>query len=331
MATITPWAIFRVHARSVGIAIATCLALLIAIEFGIFRSGFFASHVAISDAESAAAKLALASRQSDAAVLYVGDSTIMTSVVPSVVSARCECGPGFNAGFAAANPWMTQVMVRRLLDTTHPRIVVIDVTPWTFDSAAVFHQSDFARDLLSPDELAALGAPLDLPASIDARLGTFWSAYGQRNLLKEWLSALAPGQRYDESLLGYYVAPGSANSYARVVAAAGRLFEDVGQPTVSAPGARVIGSLIDDLRARGIAVAIFTPPLHSAAREIAGPYLDRTDAAVRDLASAHGVPVIDCRASVGPDDFRDATHLLTPAAEKHSQCVGEQLRALAVR
>jgi hypothetical protein len=324
-----PWPILAMHLRAVGVALATCLVVLVTIELAVFRSGFFATHVAVSDPQWPAAKLAIAPRQANASVLYVGDSTIMTSILPAVVTAACDCGPGFNGGFSAATPWLTDAMTRRLLGVMHPKLVVISVSPWTVDGTAHFTGGDLARQIMSPAELAARGAPLDLAQSADAFLGGLWSTYGQRQLLKEWLSSLLPGQRYDESLLGYYVAPGAANSYARLVATADRLFADVGGATPSAPGALVIRSLVDHLRARGIAVAFLLPPLHPAAYEEAGPYLEGADAAIRALADQRGVPLIDCRATVSAADFRDVTHLLEPAAERHSACVGARLRALA--
>src|SRR5438094_90981 len=100
--------------------------------------------------------------------------------------------------------------------------MAIDTRPGA-DEREKCEDGGFARQLLSPAELESLGASVDLQERFDAALGAVWSAYGQRELLKEWISALAPSQRYDESLLGYWVAPGSANSYTRVVAVARRL------------------------------------------------------------------------------------------------------------
>ncbi|HKY52414.1 MAG TPA: hypothetical protein VJP45_14250 [Candidatus Limnocylindria bacterium] len=323
-----PWPILRTHARAIGVGIATCLVLLATVELALFRSGLFASNVAVSDPQWPAAKLAIAARQPDTRVLYVGDSTIMTSVLPSIVSAICECGPGFNGGFSAADPWLTDAMTRRLLEFMRPDIVVISTSPWTVDSVARFADSDSARQLMSVAELEARGVRLDLEQRLDAGIASLWSAYGQRQLLKEWASALAPGQRYDETLLGYYVAPGSATSYARLAAQADRLFEDVDGASPEAPGAVVMRALVDELHARGITVAFLLPPLHPAAFEHAGPYLERADVALRELAGQRGVPIIDCRATVSGGDFRDVTHLLASGAAKHSGCVGEQLRAV---
>jgi hypothetical protein len=327
----TPWPAIRSQARPILITVATCLALLLAIELAVFRSGFFAAHVAISDPQTPLAKLVLAERHPEARVLYVGDSTMMTSVVPTIVSAACDCGPGFNGGFSAATPWVTRAMTERLLAVEHPRVVVVSVSPWTVDTRATFQTTDvnLARQLMSADELASLGAPVDLQTRIDEALGSVWSAYGQRLLLKEWFSALA-GQRYDESQLGYWVASGTANSYSRVVAQASRLFAPVGDAAPSAPGAAVLASLVAELHARGIKVVFLVPPLHPASIELAGLYLRAADAAIRELATKQQVPIVDCRSVVGATDFRDATHVFPSAAERHSQCVGEQLRALAI-
>jgi hypothetical protein len=311
------------------VTLATCLVLLATAELAFFRSGFFDSQVAVSDPQWPAAKVAIARRQPHARVLYIGDSTMMTSVLPTIVSTACECGPGFNGGFAAADPWLTDAMTRRLLQFMQPELVVISTSPWTVDAMARFEDSDSARQLLSPSELEARGLAIDLEQRIDTTIASLWSAYGRRQLLKEWFSALAPGQRYDEALLGYYVAPGSANSYARLVAQADRLFEDVAAASSTAPGAAVIGALVDDLHARGITVAFLLPPLHPAAAEHAGRYLERADVAIQELAGDRGVPLIDCRTAVSAADFRDVTHLVPSGAEKHSRCVGEQIRALA--
>ena len=326
----TPWPLIRREARAIAVAAVTCLAVLVTIELAFFRSGFFATHVAISNPQTPLAKLALAQRQSNAQVVYVGDSTMMTSVLPTVVSATCACGLGFNAGFSAANPWLTRAMTERLLGVMHPRVVVISVSPWTVDARTQFQDSDLAAQLLSPAELDALGATVDLPARIDATLGSLWSAYGQRILIKEWFSALAPGQRYDESQLGYWVAPGSANADTRVVAAASRLFADVGEATPAAPGATAMTSLVQELHARGIKVVFMLPPLHPASYELAGSFLRGADVAIRDIATRQDVPIVDCRSVVDATDFRDATHLLESAVDRYSRCVGEQLRSLSL-
>src|SRR5438105_209670 len=317
LVAVTPWLSMRAQVRTILTAVATCLAILVTIELAFFRSGFFAAHVAISDPQTPLAKLALAERHPDSRVLYVGDSTMMTSVLPTIVSATCDCGPGFNGGFSAANPWVTRALTERLLGVMHPRVVVISIGPWTVDARARFENTELARQLMSPAEIEALGAPVDLQERIDAAIGSVWSAYGQRLLVKEWFSALAPGQRYDESLLGYWVAPGSANSYSRVVALAGRLFTDVGDASTSAAGAQVVASMVGELRARGIDTVFLLPPLNPADYDVAGPYLRAAEAAIRDLAAQQQVPIVDCRSVVDAADFRDATHVFPSAAERH--------------
>src|SRR5207248_6773486 len=178
------------------------------------------------------------------------------------------------------NRWLPPALTERLLGFMHPKVVVISVSPWAVDAHATFEDGGFAHQLLSPAELESLGAPVDVQARIDATAGKIWTAYGQRELLKEWFAALTPGQRYDESLLGYWVAPGSANADTRVVATASRLFADVGDASPSAPAARVVTSLVGELHARGIQVVFLLPPLHPAAYDLAGPYLRAADVAI---------------------------------------------------
>src|SRR5205823_8746467 len=97
----------------------------------------------------------------------------------------------------------------------------------------------------------------------------------------------------------------------------------------SAPGAAVITALVQELRARDIAVVFMLPPLHPDDYVVAGGYLRSAEAAIRELAATQQVPIVDCRSTVSAAaDFRDATHVFPDAAERHSRCVGDQLRSL---
>src|SRR5947209_3088077 len=84
------------------------------------------------------------------------DATSLTGIAPAVVSAVCECGPGFNGAFAAANAWLTGAMTRRLLNVEHPSLVVIGVSPWGVESGQLFIDNELAHELLSPGDFAAL-------------------------------------------------------------------------------------------------------------------------------------------------------------------------------
>ncbi len=326
----TPWPIFRKHRSSIALALAVCFAVLVGAELAFFRSGFFISHFSLSNPDFPMGKVALAERMPDARVLYVGDSTILTGIAPAVVTDACRCGPGLNGAFGASTPWLTAAMTRHLLAIEHPELVVIGVSPWSADAGAQFADSELAHEVLSPADLTALGQSNDLPQTIQARLGDVWSAYGQRILLKEWAASLVPHQRYDMAERGFFAYPGTFTSSAQLVAAVGHLVPDLAtEPTPTAPGLTVTGELIDDLRGRGIDVAIVVPPLHPFAYEQVGTYLDRADAVVRAFAVAHGATLIDCRASVGPADFRDLVHLGEAGALKQSRCIGEQLAGWA--
>jgi hypothetical protein len=330
-AAITPWNVLRANWRPVIVGVAVCLIVLMTVEIAVFRSGFFLDHATFSS-PIPAAKLALGARYSDARTLFVGDSTVLTGVMPTVVSEVCDCGGGFNAAFAYSSPWLTAAMTRRLLERSDPRLVVLSVAPWDLRSSLRYTGGPYALDLMSPEESAALGVPIDASGIVDAKLGRIWSAYGRRALVQEWLASLVPGHRYDDAERGYYFVPGSLLSRAQLETAAAGL--DLGPsdpPTAGGPGAAVIGSLISELRARGIAVAILVPPLHPVAAELAGPYLERSDAAVRELAASNAAPVIDCRGAPAPADFRDIGHLNRAGATKFSSCVGSAISALVPR
>jgi hypothetical protein len=330
---LSPWPLFRAHTRSIVLALVTFVTVLLAVEFALFRSGFVAAHASVSHPDFPLAKLALAVRQ-PSQVLYVGDSTVLTGIAPAVASERCSCGPGFNGAFKAATPQLVAAMTRRLLAVQQPKLVVLGVSPWQLSTTGHFTDTyldgfeEEARELLTPAELAALGQPLDVVGTIDSQLRALSVAYGQRLLVKEWAGSAVPQQRYDESLRGLYVPPGSASSPAQLAAAAEYVFRDLSEPTTQSQGATVFDALIADLRARGIAVAILLPPLHPAAYDHAGPYLDRADALLREFASGRGAALIDCRAAVSAADFRDLDHLLQAGAMKQSTCVGRRLQAL---
>jgi hypothetical protein len=220
-------------------------------------------------------------------------------------------------------------MTKRLLGYEHPELVVLGLAPWDVEGGAQFTDSELAREILTPSELAAAGVRLDVGASIDEAFANIISAYGRRLLIKEWIASLMPRQRYDEGQRGYYAVPGSATGASQLAAEVARMKNvHFGVPSTNAPGAAVIRALITYLRARGIAVAIIVPPLHPTAYELNGAFLERGDAAVRELAREEGVPVIDCRGALVPDDFRDLLHLRESGAVKQSRCVGGQLRAL---
>ncbi len=325
----SPWPIFRSHARSIVPGVVTCLVILITIELAVFRSGFFISELQVSSPDFPAAKLALAQRSADARVLYVGDSTILTGVAPAEVSARCACGPGFNGGFAAATPWLTSAMTKRLLEHEHPALVVIGLAPWDVASGNTFNDSELAHEILTPSELGALDVHVDIGASIDEAFASIVSAYGERLLIKEWIASLMPQQRYDEGQRGYYAVPGSATTANQLAAEVARMkVVHPGVPSIDSPGVLVTRSLIANLRARGIVVAVLVPPLHPAAYVQNGAYLEGAEVVIRDLAREQGAPLIDCRSATSVDDFRDLLHLRESGALKLSTCVGEQIRAL---
>ena len=171
------------HRGSIAIGLVTCLVVLVAVELAVFRSGLFLSHVGFASPVSPIAKLALAERAPNARLLFVGDSTVLADVAPAVVTQTCDCGEGFNGAFAAANARTTLAMTRRLLGILHPRLVVVDAAPWLVDTSGQFTGDLFAREVLSPADLYALGEPVDAVGMVDKEVGSVWTAYGQRFLV----------------------------------------------------------------------------------------------------------------------------------------------------
>jgi hypothetical protein len=326
----TPLPLLMTHVRQVAFAVATAVVLLSVVEIGVFRSGFFTSHLAVTSPDFPSAKLALAARHANAAMLFVGDSTVLTDLAPRTVTEVCSsCGDGFNGAFSAATPWLTAAMTRQLLQLTHPRVVVLGLSPWTFDDGRRFTADDRAREFLRPDELAALGGTTDLTAIADSAIGQFWSAYRYRTLAKEWFGTVISRQRYDEELRGLYAPPGAYNQIPQLDAAASRLVADLqGRPSTRAAGAEVMGALVREIRSEGRTVIFVVPPLHTLAYERAGSFLRGADESAVSFAFTNGTPVIDCRGSVSDADFRDIDHLLPRGADKFSRCVGERLRDL---
>ena len=326
----SPWRALIETRRPIAIGVATAVLVLVLIEVLVFRSGAFTSHIRVANPDSPAAKLALLAKQPATRVVYIGDSTILTDLAPQAVVETCaDCGPGFNAGFSSATPWLTAAMARRVIAVARPEIVVIGLSPWALDRTARFEDSERARELLSPTELDELGVSLDGAGRLEQGLGALWSPYGQRLLIKEFLTAFVPGQRYNEEGGGLYIPPGVARSSTQLAAAIARMkLSTASHPDVDAPGSRVTRELISSLAASGRRVILVLPPLHPAALAADAAYLDEADVVARAMARSAGVDLIDCRSAVTADDFRDMDHLLLAGARKFSRCVGGQMASL---
>jgi hypothetical protein len=170
---------------------------------------------------------------------------------------------------------------------------------------------------------------LDLAGYLQLELGQVWSPYGQRQLVKELLTSLLPGQRYDEAGLGLYTPPGTALAPPQLAAAIARMKPSIAiRPSLQAPGSRVLRDLIAELKSSGHRIVILLPPLHPAALEAAADYFSGADAIARSLAAEADIAVIDCRSVIAAGDFRDMDHLHAAGAAKFSRCVGAEVSRL---
>jgi hypothetical protein len=325
---VSPWPILRKHAHSILVAVLSAFVVLASVDLAIFRSGFFETHAPLSNPDSPAAKRLLLNRLGDVRVLYIGDSTVLTDIAPGIATEACRCGPGFNAAFSAATPWLIAAAAEELIRSTHPNVVVLGVSPWALDESLGLEDTGRTREVLSPSQLQAHGIRVDPRDQIESVVASLWSLYGQRALLKDAVSSFLPRQKYDESQRGFFVPPGDASAAAQLDAGIARMKAGISTfPSLASQGARELGRLMLELRDAGMTVVIVPPPLHPAGQASAPQYLAQADAATRALAQSNQATFLDCRDAVGADDFRDLDHLSVAGATKFSLCVGDGLRA----
>ncbi len=323
----SPWPLLRRQVPSMLVALLVAALALGSIEIAVFRSGLFYRQAHVTDPDSPAAKLLLVGRHAEARVVYVGDSTVLTDISPRIISDVCMCGEGFNAAFSKASPWQVAAMADEVVNRTRAEVVVVGVSPWALDERLRFEDSEQARELMSITGLAERGAQVDLRARVEMFLASVWSVYRERALIKESFASMLPRQAYDEARRGSYIPAGTALSPRQLAAGVARIVESFPtRPSATAAGARELTRLIGDLRGRGIEVVVLIPPLHPAALDGAGEYLVQAEGVTIELTRASGASLIDCRAAVSRDDFRDIDHLSEAGAAKFSRCIGATLR-----
>ena len=308
----------------------TVVLTLSGLDWALFRVGGLERRLVPTDPEAARTKLLMASRHRDARVLYVGDSRVATDIDPDTVTAVCGCGPGYNAGFGAADPRLMHLMLRRLLVNVSPVIVVVGVSQWSLSDAADIAVYGPARDLLAPWEfvrVVGFTGPAELTS---VTLGKLWTAYRYRQELRATVMA-AVGEPTIPFRRGF-VPRTESLAVARVVRDVPgvwrRGFEHF---DVRGRRASALRAVLDDARARGLQVMLLAPPLHPASRRILEPELRAFRSMLREIGAASGVVTEDLTdpgwLSVG--DFADNVHLNEGGALKFSRHLGERLRTLS--
>ena len=270
-------------------------------------------------------KLLQAARYANAQVLFLGDSRIVYGVDPEVVSKRCGCGPGYNAGFPGAEIRTTRIMAERLLEKLSPRLVVIGVSQWELSDQADVSIGEGVRELAPPWRRAEFGLGADLPELV----GGVWRLYKYRGELRQALDVWVGEGEPAEPRRGY--SPYSGRPELRDRDFDRREAQWFTDFSVEGRRSEALKGLIADLRRRGIRVVLLVPPLHPEFQDDVRAEIGVFRAAIAKLAEEQGVMLIDATrprdVNLDDDHFRDVVHLDEDGSEKLSRYIGEKLRS----
>jgi hypothetical protein len=317
-------------AKFAAIALLTAAAALLVLDWALFDTPAIAPRLPLHDRGSPDGKLVLAARHRDAEVLYVGDSRILAGVDPSVASQACGCGPGYNAGFSAAEPRLTRIMVDRVLEKLSPGVVVIGVSQWELSDRARINLERPARQLVAPWDLDDFGVQLDPAERVEATVGAVWRLYRFRGSVRDALDPSTWTARRGHELRRGFDArdggrkPGEDEFEER----ADQWFSDF---AVRGRRAEALGALLGDLRGRGIRVLLVAPPLHPRLHARVRREVDAFRAAMERLATDSGVPFEDFteprRIGLDVDRFLDTVHVDDEGAATFSRRLGRAIRS----
>ena len=317
-------------ARFAAVALLTAAAVLSVLDWALFDTPAIAPRLPVDGLGLPDDKLVLAARYRDADVLYVGDSRILAGVDPSVASEACGCGPGYNAGFSAAEPRLTGIMVDRLLRTLAPEVVVIGVSPWELSDRARINLERPARQLVAPWDLDDFGVQLDPAERVEATIGAVWRLYRFRGAVRGALDPSAWTARREHELRRGFDArdggrkPGEDEFKER----ADQWFSEF---AVRGRRAEALGALLGDLRRGGIRVLLVAPPLHPRLHARVRREVDAFRAAMGRRAAEAGVPFEDFtaprRIGLDVDRFLDTVHVDEEGAATFSRRLGRAIRS----
>ena len=318
-----PWRYFGAGARFAVVALLTTVVALLLLDRALFDMPSLTARLPIDDPQTPAGKLLLADRYRDARLLFLGDSRILYGVDPAIVSRTCECGPGFNGAFSAADPRLTRIMADRLLDKMSPEVVVIGVSQWELSDAARIKLETPAPHLVPPWQLDDYGVNLEQGELVDATVGSVWRLYRYRHDVREALEDPTPN---DDRLRqrGFLEFDGPRRlGEQELKAREEQWFTDF------ATGGRredALRDLIADLRERDIQVLLVAPPLHRGFHDRVRPEVGAFRAALERVAADGDALFEDLtepqRAGIDRDEFEDIVHLDDDGAEKLSRHLG---------
>ena len=326
------WRIVRDSAGSTAIALLTTVAVLLVFDWVLFDTPALAARLPIAaDRGSPNNKLLLAPRYPDAQVLYLGDSRVLYTVDPSVVSDTCACGPGFNAGFSAADPALMRIMADRLLRRLSPKLVVIGVSEWHLSDAADIKMGESASDLVPPWQMAELGASLDDQEPVDGAVGFAWRLYGYRSELRDGLEAWASKEGPEDPRRGFVEYEYEGRREVRDQDLERRERQWFTDFSVDGRRADELRGLLARLRQRGIQVLLVAHPLYPKFHDRVRREVATFRAALEALAAEQGVALEDAtaprRAGIDADHFVDVVHVDEEGAAEFSRYLGRVLRS----
>jgi hypothetical protein len=316
----------------VATALLTATALLVLLDRLLFDVPAVARRLPLAEVRSPYDKLLVADRYRDAEVVYLGDSRVQSGVHPDVVSSTCECGPGFNAAFAAADPRLTRIMADRLLEKLSPRLVVIGLSQWELSDNADIRMWGSAPELVEPWRWAEFGFDFGQPAEVRDALGDAWRIYRFRAELRVALDPWSPEAGRTDPRRGHDVHD-VPKEYRRLREQdlderQKQWFTDF---SVRGRRAEALRGLLADLRARGIPVLVVAPPLYPNFHARVRRQVDQFREAVAGMAAENGAVFEDLtdarRSGLTKDSFRDVVHIGKEGSTKFSRQLGKIIRA----
>ena len=324
----------RVHPRlaagiSAFVGLITGVAVLLLLDWVLFETNLVSTRLAVGDNGSAGDKLLLARRYRDSEVVYLGDSRVLYGVQPEFVSTECACGPGFNAGFPAADTRLTRVMAGRLLREMSPDIVVIGVSQWDLSDAADIRVWGPAPELVPPWRLLEFGVSLDEPGEIREAIGQTWRLNRYRGELRAAMDPSADRHDSNADRRGFDEYQGRRQLGASdLMHRQQQWFSDFG---VQGRRTEAVGELVTELRSRHIGVVLVAPPLYPDFYARVSTEVSEFQTAMDTLARERGAVFEDVsdpqRISLKRDDFRDAVHLGEDGTRTFSRHIGKVIRA----
>jgi hypothetical protein len=324
-----PWYALWAGASFTAIALLTATALLLSLEWLLFDTPLVARRLPLIDETSPSGKLLLADRYRDAEVLYLGDSRILYGIDPNVVSEECDCGPGFNAAFAAPDARLTRIMAERTLKKLSPELVVIGVSQWELSDEADIHVWGPAPELVAPWRWAEFGLGLDQPDEVRDAVGAAWRTYHHRSKLRVALDPWSEDAGRTDPRRGFDAWRGRPQL--REDDLEERQEQWFSNFSVHGHRSEALRGLLADLRGRGIQVLLVAPPLHPDFHARVRREVDRFRAATSELAAENGAVFEDLsearRSDLTEGNFRDVVHLNERATKKFSREVAEAIES----